>query len=186
MGTASLIVFVSMVVFTAIALVCDLWTRKLPNVLTVPTFCAGVLFHAVSGAVRSGLSGAMHDLVRISLSGFAVGFGIMLVLWFVGGSGGGDVKLMGALGAWVGAWLTLQVLVVGAVFAGALTVTMTVRNTFQLKRTPLAHSETRPGRGGRKKAGSAWRVPFGVPAALATWCVLGLQLAGYSLPWPPI
>jgi prepilin peptidase CpaA len=186
MGTAQLIVLVSVVVFTTIALLSDLWTRKLPNVLTVSAFCAGLLFHVVHGAVKSGPSGAVHDLVYVSLAGFAVGFGIMLVLWFVGGSGGGDVKFMGALGCWLGPWLTFQVLVVSAIFAAALTLAMTIKNTFQLKRTPLARHEPKAGRGGRKRAGSWSRVPYGVPAAVATWFVLGLDLAGYALEWPPI
>jgi prepilin peptidase CpaA len=185
MDMADVIVVACVVVFATVAAVCDFRTRKLPNKLTVPAFCVGLVFHAVKGCWLGGLSGMGVDLL-FALQGFAVGFGIMMVLWLIGGSGGGDVKFMGALGCWLGAWITFQVMIVSAVFAGALTVTLTVKNAFRLKRTPLARHEAGPERGGRKRAGSAWRVPYGVPVALAAWCVLGLQLAGYSLHWPPI
>ena len=49
MEMAELIACACIFVFTAIGLVCDLRMRKLPNVLTVPAFFAGLLFHAVHG-----------------------------------------------------------------------------------------------------------------------------------------
>jgi prepilin peptidase CpaA len=134
-----------------------------------------LVFHAVVG-----------DGLLFALGGFGVGFGLLLILWIIGGGGGGDVKFMGALGCWLGAWLTVQVLVLSAILAGALTLTMTARNVFQLKRTSPNRHENGSRRKGRETTAWAWRVPFGVPAALAAWCVLGLQLAGFSLRWPPI
>ena len=102
----SLTIFV--VIFTAVAAYIDWKTRKLPNVLTVSFFLAGLLFHLIHGAVTGGWSGAFGELL-FALKGFGVGFGILLPLWLIGGGGAGDVKLFGALGAWLGAWLTFKV-----------------------------------------------------------------------------
>ena len=107
MDAADHIAFACMLVFTAVGGASDLRTRKLPNKLTVPTFCLGLVFHFANGLWHAKLG----DELFFSLGGFAVGFSIMLVLWLIGGGGGGDVKFMGALGCWLGAWLTFQILV---------------------------------------------------------------------------
>jgi prepilin peptidase CpaA len=196
METFRLLAYACMLVFTAVALVSDLRTRKLPNLLTVPVFALGLVFHVVNGFCQSGIKGMFWDAnygtgLGFALGGFAVGFGIMLVLWIIGGGGGGDVKFMGALGCWLGAWLTLQVLVLGSLLSGVLTFTVFVKNTFQMKQSKLTQSNGRTQRGGKKKAdfapplryGGAWRVPFGVPAAVATWCLLILSATGHGLSW---
>jgi prepilin peptidase CpaA len=185
-------------VFTAIAMVCDVKTRKLPNALTVPAFALGLLFQIVAGlGAESGpVSGVLSGIV-FALEGFALGFGLLMLLWFVGGSGGGDVKFMGALGTWLGAWVTFQVLVVSAMLSAVITVVILGKKTFQLRH--LGQEETdapkqQSYKKSKKKTSSKWSqplrsreswiVPFGVPAALATWIVVGLQCSGYVLPWP--
>ena len=67
------------VVFTLAAAVSDWRTRKLPNWLTVSALAAALLLHTI----LAGLPGLANALL-----GFAVGFGILLVLWLIGGSGG--------------------------------------------------------------------------------------------------
>ena len=109
MNDFSLWLFVGVVaVFLLTAAALDLRTRRLPNWLTVPMCIAGLIFHTVT-AGWLGLGTAM--------GGFATGFSILLVLWLVGGGGGGDVKLMGALGAWLGPLLTLIVFLGSSVVA---------------------------------------------------------------------
>jgi prepilin peptidase CpaA len=194
MQTAEIFWAACVFAFTAAGAACDVRMRKLPNVLTVPAFGLGLLFHIVNGFLQAGLSGTGHA-VLFALGGFGTGFGILLVLWFVGGGGGGDVKFMGALGCWLGAWLTFQVLVLSALLSGAITIVILIGKVFRLQRLGGGQPDARTQRARKKKAGSAWSrlrskeswiVPFGVPAALATWIVLALQLAGYGLQWPPI
>jgi prepilin peptidase CpaA len=180
------------VVFTAIGLVCDLRTRKLPNALTVPAFFAGLLFHSVEGLCSKGWPGMGHGLL-FALGGFGTGFGIMLVLWLIGGGGGGDVKFMGALGVWLGAWLVFQVMILSALLSGTLTLILTGRRVFKLRRLRSKESDGRAKRRLKKK-GSAWSwrsrenwiVPYGVPVALATWALLAMELTGHGWRWPPI
>lgn len=179
------IAFVSAVtVFTTAAAVSDLRTRKLPNWLTVPTFLLAILFHAITG----GSSG-----VALSLLGFATGFGILLVLWLIGGGGGGDVKLMGALGAWLGPMLTLQVFLASAVLivllsGGHLAYLLTSRGmTYLRKRMGAASFSNASGAAVRDESWIRERqrfriVPYAVPVALGTWGVLAVAWAMSTLP----
>ena len=80
---------------TLLALAClsDLRTRRIPNVLTFSAAGAGLLFHLVSG----GLSAAGW-----SVAGWFVGALLFLPMFALRGMGAGDVKLMAAVGAWLG------------------------------------------------------------------------------------
>ena len=146
MNAAQLIPAAAVAGFTLTAAVCDYRTKKLPNWLTVPAFAAGLVFHVVSGAMHHGFSGSLSGLL-FALGGFATGFGILLVLWLIGGGGAGDVKMMGALGGWLGATMTLYVFFVSVVFvmvgsAGAIAYQMISRGMVRTKnrylRTPDA------------------------------------------------
>ena len=109
---ATWILLICVGAFTAIAAVSDVCTRRIPNRLTVPVFFAGLLFQ-FGLRDRFGFNG--FDGITDAALAFLVGFGILFALWFVGGGGGGDVKLMGALSVWLGVRHTLYVLVASTV-----------------------------------------------------------------------
>ncbi len=92
------------------AVVCDLRWRVIPNWLAVLGLAAGLILNACS----SGWHGA-----TAALSGTAAGLAVFLVFHFVGGMGGGDVKLMAAFGAVLGPAGILTAAVLAAI-AGAL------------------------------------------------------------------
>jgi len=106
--------------FAAIALVTvaaffDATRHRIPNLLTYPSWALGLLL----GAYAAGLGGMSNALM-----GFAVGF-FPLFLMFMGGSlGGGDVKLMGGVGALLGFPAALNALIssilVGGFFAAII------------------------------------------------------------------
>ncbi|MBS0210487.1 MAG: prepilin peptidase [Planctomycetes bacterium] len=175
------------VAFTAVAAVTDFRTKRLPNWLTVPCFATGLVFHTALGAYHGGLGGAWQALLW-SLGGFAVGFGILLGLWLIGGGGAGDVKLMGALGAWLGWKGTMYVFVISTclvmVFAMlSLASQMIGRGMGFVRRrylTPIDGSaktsdEARVAMKTRRRL-----LPYGVPVALATWAVLAAQLVIFA------
>ena len=94
----------------AIAVVWDLSTRRIPNILT---FGAAIGALVVHGYV-DGLSG-----VGLSLAGWLVGVAFFLPFFALGGMGAGDVKLLGAVGAWLGPvaaiWVALFASIAGGV-----------------------------------------------------------------------
>ena len=100
METPHIIFFACVVIYTLVAAMIDWRTRKLPNKMTAPALVAGVVFHAVWGWFEGGGAGVVSHLL-FAAGGFALGFGILFVLWVIGSGGGGDVKFMAALGAWI-------------------------------------------------------------------------------------
>ena len=96
----------------AIATWTDLRSRLIPNWLTFSTIGLALLAHAWFG----GFPGLLF-----SLAGLGTGFGLFIALYVAGGMGAGDVKLMAAIGAVVGAYGALVsgmlAILVGGVYA---------------------------------------------------------------------
>ncbi|MCX5684473.1 MAG: A24 family peptidase [Planctomycetota bacterium] len=80
------------------AAVFDLRRGTVYNWLTYPAILAGLVLGALQGAAAGDTTGGLMNHV----SGFGFGFGVLLAAYVLGGMGGGDVKLMGAVGALVG------------------------------------------------------------------------------------
>ena len=80
-------------VLVVIAAIVDLRSRRIPNVLTSLGAVAGLVFHAWAGGVAG---------LGQGVAGWATGIGLFLPLFLLGGMGAGDVKLLGAVGAWLG------------------------------------------------------------------------------------
>lgn len=177
MSVATVVFLVAVCILTLVAAAWDLKTRKLPNWLTVSGLVGALAYHGVT----SGWAGLVF-----SLGGFATGFSILLVLWLIGGGGAGDVKLMGALGAWLGAMVTLYVFILSAmlVLVGYTVWLMVqiVRWLFGLEKAGAPqrsmlqilmprNKEKKAGAQATKKRRGAV-LPFAVPVALSTWLVL--------------
>jgi len=75
------------------ACVVDVRFRRIPNALTLGAAGAGVVFHLVAG----GWSGLLT-----AATGGLVGLAVFLPFFALRGMGGGDVKLMAAVGIWLG------------------------------------------------------------------------------------
>jgi prepilin peptidase CpaA len=101
----------------AVACGCDLKTRRIPQLLTLGGAVAGLIFHLWTGGWSAGAE---------SLAGWVVGMIVFLPPFALGGLGAGDVKLLGALGAWFGPtealWLALYAGVAGLVLALAVSL----------------------------------------------------------------
>lgn len=90
----------------------DSRTRRIPNLLTF----GGALIAALYHLLTSGPAGVWPSAV-----GWAVGIALFLPMYLVRGMGAGDVKLLGAVGAWVGPagvlWAALYTVIAGGVLA---------------------------------------------------------------------
>lgn len=89
----------------------DVKTRKIPNWLNFTAAAAGL---AVNLYIY-GWPGAL-----LSIKGVLVGLCVFLLPFLFGGMGGGDVKLMGAIGAIKGINFTLQTALLGALWGGLM------------------------------------------------------------------
>lgn len=97
-----------------IAAVTDLWKFKVYNMLTLPLLAAGIVYHALQASLGSSLLGVLF------------GFFALIALHLVGGMGAGDVKLMAALGAWLGMPLTFYVFIASSLAAGIYAIILIV------------------------------------------------------------
>lgn len=113
----------------ATAAVSDLRRFRIPNRLTRSALVLGVLYHAFF----SGWPGVGH-----ALGGCVLGLALLLVPYLLGGFGGGDVKLLGAVGAWLGAPLLLVTFLVSSLLLGVVSLIFLLRSTSA--RTAALHS----------------------------------------------
>lgn len=71
----------------------DIKWKKIPNALTFPVMLIGLFAHGF----MSGASGFLY-----SIEGLFLGLALLIVFYFMGMMGAGDVKLMGAVGSILG------------------------------------------------------------------------------------
>jgi prepilin peptidase CpaA len=100
-----------------VACVTDLRSRRIPNVLTFGSAIAALGYHLAVG----GISGVVGAAV-----GWFAGVAFFFLPFALGGLGGGDVKLLGALGAWLGAATTVWVVLYSGVAGGLLAIGVAV------------------------------------------------------------
>jgi prepilin peptidase CpaA len=96
-----------------IAVVWDVASRRIPNVLTFGSALFAIAAHAFS----NGWSG-----LGFSLAGWAVGVALFFPPFALGGMGAGDVKLLGAIGAWLGAASVIWVGLFSGIAGGVLAI----------------------------------------------------------------
>jgi prepilin peptidase CpaA len=112
------------VVVTAIAscggasAIVDLWSRRVPNKLTLAVAALGLTLAAL------GLSG--HSLLA-ALGGLVVGLLLMLPGHVIGATGAGDVKLLAAIGTLLGPSGILVAFLYTAIAGGVLALIVAVR-----------------------------------------------------------
>ena len=149
----------------------DLRSNRIPNWLTYGTLALALAIRVALGGWRS---------LEQGLAGILLGGGIFFVLFLVHGMGGGDVKLMAAVGAWVGLHGTLRVLIATALAGGILAVVYmvfykrvgsTFRNVGLLLRFHL-WSGVRPHPELNLQGPATIRLPYGLAIAMGTLYLL--------------
>jgi prepilin peptidase CpaA len=162
---------------TAIAAVTDWHSFTIRNAITLPLIASGIIYHAVTG-----------DSVWFvdSVGAACLMAAILFIPYALGVMGGGDLKLMAAIGAWFGTRLTLYVLIASSLVAGLYALVLLLQRG-ERKRTllnfkvmyykfrslgallgPDERIETLIGREDRRRR----VIPFGVMVALGVIIVL--------------
>ncbi len=159
----------ALTVVVVLAVASDLRTRRIPNALTVSGLGVALALRAVTGL----------DAFVAGLAGGAIALGLTLPLVVLGGLGGGDSKLLVAVGAFLGpAGLPMALLVtalVGGVMALGLVVYRgvlgaTLAHCWQLTRRLWTPSTAEPLR--TLGTPGAIAIPYGVAigaGAIAGW-----------------
>lgn len=99
------------------AAVIDIRTRRIPNWLTASAAAAGIL----SNCWLAGLQGLAH-----SAMGLLAGVALLIFFYLLGGMGAGDVKLMGAVGAFLGPQGVIAAFLFTAVSGGLYAVAVII------------------------------------------------------------
>lgn len=106
-----LIANIILALLLAAAVIWDLRVRKIPNGLTLPVVVVALGASFAAGGASS---------LWFSTTGLLAGFGLMLFPYIFGGMGGGDVKLMAAVGALKGASFAFHAFLFAAIAGGVI------------------------------------------------------------------
>jgi prepilin peptidase CpaA len=154
----------------AIGCASDLRARRIPNSIVLAGFVAGLTVNALIGGVTG---------VGSSLAGGAIGLALFLPFFVLGGMGGGDVKLMAALGSLVGPRDVVRLALAAAVVGGCFALVVAARNrrlrdVFRSTARLFAfwaRSGLAPSPEQTLENPAALRIPYAVPILLGTLLV---------------
>jgi prepilin peptidase CpaA len=111
--------FIASLVLICVAVYTDLLWMKIPNYLTMPFIFIGFWLNTVQLGMGPG--------VHFALNGLAAGLLVFIVPFVLGGAGGGDVKLLGAIGSLVGAHAVFWIFLYAAMAGGVVSLFLLVK-----------------------------------------------------------
>ena len=103
--------------FITAAVITDARSRRIPNALTLPVAAAAFAIHGL----YAGPGG-----VVFALAGLGAGLGLFVLPYILGGMGGGDVKMLAAVGALKGATFAFHAFLGAAVAGGVMALALAV------------------------------------------------------------
>ncbi|MGE5584341.1 MAG: prepilin peptidase [Bacillota bacterium] len=109
---------VAALVITAAAIWCDCRERRIPNRLVMAAAAVGLVLGLVTGGLRG---------LGQSVLGFLAGGAILFVPFALGWIGAGDVKLLAAIGAILGARGAAYSILYGAIAGGVISAVAVAR-----------------------------------------------------------
>ena len=171
------VVHLACLALASVACICDLRTRRIPQVLTLGGAAAGLVFHLVNGGWSAGAS---------SVAGWALAIAMFLLPFALGGLGAGDVKLLAGVGAWFGTVDTFYSFCATAITGGVLAIAMVLwrrewakhRDQFWkilFEITTIRDPEKLAAIAAERKK-SMLLLPYGIPIAIGT--ILWFAISG--------
>jgi len=140
----------------------DLKERRIPNIITLPFLLIGLLFNLIAGQYKT------------TLIGFSIALVLGVIMWLLGGMGGGDVKLMAGIGAWLGVMAYFNILfmasIIGVIWAGidALKASKLNERILEIIVKYKVHGPLRINNIVRKQEGKGITIAFGTCLCIAT------------------
>jgi prepilin peptidase CpaA len=109
------------IILIVVLLICiftDIRSRKILNIVTMPTIVFGLIYNISTTGVEG---------LLFSGKGFLVGLGLLLIPYMLGGMGAGDVKLMAAIGALMGTSFVFYSFIYTALIGGVIAVLLIIK-----------------------------------------------------------
>jgi prepilin peptidase CpaA len=165
---------VAAILIAGMAALSDVRTARIPNLLTLGAAAAALVYlsesHGWSGLAEAG-------------EGWAVGVLLFSPFFALGGMGAGDVKLLGAMGAWLGPRETLWVALYASMAGGVMALIVALATGYlgravtnlRLLLTYWQVAGIRPLPELTLKNGHAPRLPYAVPIAAGLLVTLWLH-----------
>ena len=158
----------------ATACISDLRTRRIPNVLTLSAAAGALLFHLATGGWAA---------ASWSLAGLALGALLFFPIFALRGMGAGDVKLLAAVGAWIGpgqvAFAALATSIAGGIIAVVVALSFGyLRNALRNVSLLLRHwrvAGVRPLPSVTLEGATGPRLAYSFPIAIGTMVTLWLK-----------
>ena len=158
----------------------DYSQRRVPNWLNLALIVAGFVVQGIYFGWAGCATGVW---------GLLTGFGLLIIPWMMHGMGAGDVKLLAAIGVWMGPLLTFYSFAIGACIGGLIAAVMII-STGRLRMSCanlgiiLAKCSSRQmifsEFGSAKSFGTTSQLlPYGVPLTAGTLIILGAKMFGW-------
>ncbi len=165
-------------IMVLLALIMDFRFQKIPNYITFSGTIIGIILYIIT----DGFSGLANGIL-----GMIVGIALLLIPFAMRGIGGGDVKLLGAIGAFKGVLFVFNTFLASAIFGGIIALAIivykgkiieTLKWCFKALYKIFAFLITK-GRmniplGGFPAKGINY--PYGLAIALGAFLILGLEV----------
>lgn len=158
---------ISALVFTAgllsIAVVTDVRSRRVHNLVTLPLILFGLLYHTA----QTGIPGLLQSVAAV-----VVAVSLLLVPCLLGGMGAGDMKLLAGIAAWALLSDLIWIFSIAGLLAGVWSLVVWLKGQRQLSGTPEDLSATGKLTEGRPR----WQlIPFALllaVGAVTRFCML--------------
>lgn len=158
----------------------DYSKRRVPNWLNLALILAGFSVQAFFNGWQG---------VTTAMLGMLVGFGVLIVPWLMHGMGAGDVKLMAAIGVWLGPVLTFYSFAIGATIGAVAAIIMIVSTgrlhmacaNMSIILAKCTNRQTMFTEFGSAKSfgNSSQLLPYGVPLTGGTLVILAARMFGW-------
>lgn len=111
-------------ILLTLACATDFRTRRIPNVLTLSAAAGALLFHLATGGWAA---------AGWSLAGLFLGAVLFFPMFALRGMGAGDVKLLAAVGAWLGPGQVAMVALATSIVGGAIAIVVALAHGYLRK-----------------------------------------------------